>query len=68
MSRLHLTPPETMVPLKTATRLLRIALALKVVPVVLAVIVLLILYGTRELDVLTGFPASLQQEAQPGAR
>ena len=33
MSRLHLTPPETIVPLKTAVRLLRIALTIKVVPI-----------------------------------
>jgi signal transduction histidine kinase len=37
MSRLHLTPPETIVPVKTAVRLLRIALAIKVVPVLLIV-------------------------------
>ncbi len=40
MSRLHLTPPETIVPLKTAVRLLRIALTIKVVPLLLAVVVL----------------------------
>jgi signal transduction histidine kinase len=37
MSRLHLTPPETIVPLKTAVRLLRIALSIKVVPILLMV-------------------------------
>lgn len=40
MSRLHLTPPETIVPLKTAVRLLRIALTIKVVPLLLTVVVL----------------------------
>jgi signal transduction histidine kinase len=38
MSRLHLTPPETIVPLKTAVRLLRIALSIKVVPILLMVV------------------------------
>jgi signal transduction histidine kinase len=38
MSRLHLTPPETIVPLKTAVRLLRIALSIKVVPILLMVL------------------------------
>jgi signal transduction histidine kinase len=38
MSRLHLAPPETIVPLKTAVRLLRIALTIKVVPILLIVI------------------------------
>ncbi len=61
MSRLHLTPPETLVPLKTATRLLRIALALKVVPVVLAVIILLIRLGGQAADdiVLVSWPSLL---------
>jgi signal transduction histidine kinase len=40
MSRLHLTPPETIVPLKTAVRLLRIALSIKVVPILLVVVAL----------------------------
>ena len=38
MSRFHLTPPETIVPVKTAMRLLRIALAIKVVPILLVVV------------------------------
>ena len=38
MSRLHLTPPETIVPLKTAVRLLRIAVSLKVAPFFLIMI------------------------------
>ena len=50
MSRLHLTPPETIVPVKTAMRLLRIALAFKIVPVALAAIVLLLRLGGQILD------------------
>ena len=38
MSRIHLTPPETIVPLKTAVRLLRIALSIKVVPILLVIV------------------------------
>src|SRR5512135_3732824 len=52
MSRLHLTPPETIVPLKTATRLLRIAVSLRVVPVVLVGIILLLGLGVPVLDTL----------------
>ncbi len=52
MSRLHLTPPETIVPLKTATRLLRIAVTLRIMPVVLAVIILLVSLGTQALDTI----------------
>ncbi len=61
MSRLNLTPPETMVPLKTATRLLRIALALKVVPVVLATLVLLFRLGGQVIDdmALVSWPSLL---------
>ena len=46
MSRLHLTPPETIVPLKTAVRLLRIALTIKVVPILFAVATLTLRGGT----------------------
>ena len=61
MSRLHLTPPETIVSLKTAMRLLRIALALKVVPIVLAVIILWIRLGSEVLDdlILVSWPSLL---------
>src|SRR5512135_2822856 len=52
MSRLHLTPPETIVPLKTAIRLLRIAVTLRIAPVVLAVIILLVTLGTQVLDTI----------------
>src|SRR5512143_561487 len=52
MSRLHLTPPETIVPLKTATRLLRIAVTLRIAPVVLAVFILLISLGAQVLDTI----------------
>jgi signal transduction histidine kinase len=52
MSRLHLTPPETIVPLKTATRLLRIAVTLRIAPVVLAEIVLLATLGPQMLDTI----------------
>jgi signal transduction histidine kinase len=45
MSRLHLTPPETIVPLKTAVRLLRIALTIKVVPLLLTVLMLTLRSG-----------------------
>jgi signal transduction histidine kinase len=47
MSRLHLTPPETIVPLKTAVRLLRIALTIKVVPLLFTVAVLALRGGTE---------------------
>jgi signal transduction histidine kinase len=59
MSRLHLTPPETIVPLKTATRLLRIAVTLRIAPVVLAEIILLIGFGPQVLNtvVLIGWPS-----------
>ena len=59
MSRLHLTPPETIVPLKTATRLLRIAVTLRIAPVVLAEIILLIGFGPQVLDtiVLVSWPS-----------
>jgi len=46
MSRLHLTPPETIVPLRTAVRLLRIALTIKVVPLLLGMAILLLRGGT----------------------
>ena len=61
MSRLNLTPPETIVPVKTAMRLLRIALALKIVPVALAVIILFIRLGGQILDdiVLVSWPSVL---------
>jgi len=52
MSRLHLTPPETIVPLKTATRLLRIAVSLRIVPVVLVGIILVFGLGASVLDTL----------------
>ncbi len=52
MSRLHLTPPETIVPLKTATRLLRIAVTLRIAPVVLAAIILLVSLGAQVLDTI----------------
>src|SRR5512136_969326 len=52
MSRLHLTPPETIVPLNTATRLLRIAVTLRIVPVVAAAIILLIGLGTQLLNTI----------------
>jgi signal transduction histidine kinase len=52
MSRLHLTLPETIVPLKTATRLLRIAVTLRILPVVVAVIILSISLGTQVLDTI----------------
>jgi hypothetical protein len=52
MNRVHLTPPETIVPLKTATRLLRIAVTLRIAPVVLAGIILLISLGTQVLDTI----------------
>ena len=59
MGRIHLTPPETIVPVKTAMRLLRIALVLKVVPLVLAAIVLLIRLGGQVLDdiILVSWPS-----------
>jgi hypothetical protein len=59
MDRVHLTPPETIVPVKTAMRMLRIALALKVVPVVAAAIILLIRLGGQVLDdiVLVSWPS-----------
>ena len=47
MSRLHLTPPETIVPLKIAVRLLRIALTIKVVPLLISVVVLVLRGGTE---------------------
>jgi len=47
MSRLHLTPPETIVPLKTAVRLLRIALTIKVVPILL-IVIWLTLHGNAQ--------------------
>jgi signal transduction histidine kinase len=50
MSRLHLTPPETIVPLKTAVRLLRIALSIKVVPILLTVAGLLLRGATQALS------------------
>ena len=61
MSRLHLTPPETIVPLKTAMRMLRIALGLKVVPLALAAIILLIRLGGQVLDdiALVSWPSLL---------
>ncbi len=61
MSRLHLTPPETIVPLKTATRLLRIAVSLKVIPLLLAAIILLLRLGADALDtlVLVSWPSLL---------
>lgn len=61
MSRLHLTPPETIVPLKTATRLLRIAVSLKVVTLMLAVIILLLRLGGGVLAaiVLISWPSLL---------
>jgi signal transduction histidine kinase len=52
MSRLHLTPPETLVPLKTATRLLRIAVTLRIAPVVVVAIILLIGLGTQLLNTI----------------
>ncbi len=52
MSRLHLTPPETIVPLKTATRLLRIAVTLRIAPVVAAAFILLIGLGTQLLSTI----------------
>jgi signal transduction histidine kinase len=59
MSRLHLTPPETIVSTKTAMRLLRIALALKVVPIALALILLWIRLGGDVLDdvILVSWPS-----------
>lgn len=61
MSRLHLTPPETIMPLNTAMRMLRIALALKVVPIALAIIVLVIRLGGEALDdiILVSWPSLL---------
>jgi signal transduction histidine kinase len=61
MSRLRLTPPETIVPVKTAMRLLRIALVFKIVPVALALIILLIRLGGQFLDdiVLVSWPSLL---------
>jgi signal transduction histidine kinase len=61
MSRLHLTPPETIVSIKTAMRLLRIALVLKVVPIVLAAVVLVIRLGGQVLDdiVVVSWPSIL---------
>ena len=61
MSRLSLTPPDTIVPVKTAMRMLRIALALKIVPIVLAAIILLIRLGGEVLDdvVLVSWPSLL---------
>jgi hypothetical protein len=47
MSRLHLTPPETIVPLKTAVRLLRVALTIKVVPLLFTVGMLVLRGGTE---------------------
>jgi signal transduction histidine kinase len=52
MSRLNLTPPETIVPLKTATRLLRIAVTLRIAPVVLAAIILFFTIGPQVLDTI----------------
>jgi signal transduction histidine kinase len=61
MSRLSLTPPNTIVPVKTAMRLLRIALVLKIVPVALAALVLLIRWGGQILDdiALVSWPSLL---------
>ncbi len=52
MSRLHLTPPETIVPLKTATRLLRIAVTLRIAPVVAAVIIFMLGPGAQLLNTM----------------
>ena len=61
MSRLHLSPPETIVPVKTAMRLLRIALALKIIPIVAAAIFLLLRLGGQALDdiILVSWPSVL---------
>ena len=61
MSRLHLTPPETILPVKTAMRMLRIALALKIIPIAAAAVILLIRLGGQVLDdiVLISWPSVL---------
>src|SRR3974377_1936038 len=61
MSRLHLTPPETILPVKTAMRLLRIALALKIIPIAAAAVILLIRLVGQVLDdiVLVSWPSVL---------
>src|SRR5512139_2782616 len=61
MSRLHLSPPETIVPVKTAMRMLRIALVLKVAPLVVAALILLARLGGQVLDdiILVSWPSLL---------
>lgn len=61
MSRLDLSPPETIVPVKTAMRMLRIALVLKVVPLAVAALILLARLGGQVLDdiILVSWPSLL---------
>ncbi|HTP10982.1 MAG TPA: sensor histidine kinase [Anaerolineae bacterium] len=61
MSRLHLTPPDTIVPVKTAMRMLRIALVLKVVPIVMAAVILIVRLGGDVVDdvIVVSWPSLL---------
>ncbi len=61
MSRQHLTPPDTIVPMKTAVRLLRIALSIKVAPILLMVAWLALRGGPQSgiLSLLLSLPTLL---------